>query len=65
MLNISTKSPEAGASEVLGLMLPFGYQKPTGFAIQLHIKENAVKKSKENKQIKRVKLVNYKGLMNI
>lgn len=57
MLNISTKSPEAGASEeVLGLVLPLGYQKPTGFAIQLHIKENAVKKSKENEQIKLCKI---------
>lgn len=53
MLNISTKPPEAGASEVvLGGVLPLGHQKTTGFAIQLHVKENAVKKSKENEQIK-------------
>lgn len=53
MLNISTKSPEAEASEeVQGLVLPLGRQKPTGFAIQQHIKENAVKKSKEDEKIK-------------
>lgn len=53
ILNISTRSLEAGASEeVLGVVLPLGYQKPTGFAIQLHIKGNAVKISKENEQIK-------------
>lgn len=50
VLNISTECPEAGASEeVLRLVLPLGYQKPTGFAIQLHRKENAVRNIKEKK----------------
>lgn len=53
MLNISTKSPEARAREaVWGLVLPLSLQKPTVFAIQLHIKENAVKKSNQTEPVK-------------
>lgn len=62
MLNISSKSPEARASEaVLGLVLPLGLQKPTVFAIQLHIKQNAVKKSKQIEPVKLCKISELRG----
>lgn len=62
MLNVSTTSPEARASEAaVGLMLPLGLQKPTVFAIQLHIKENAVKKSNQSEPRKLSKITELWG----
>lgn len=50
-------SPEARASGVvLGMVLPLGLQKPTAFAIKLHIKGNEVKKSKQFDPVKLCKI---------